>query len=141
MPDPADDVVRRRMQQQGRRDTEPELLLRRELHRRGLRFRVDRSPVRGMRSRADIVFGPAKVAVFVDGCYWHGCPTHGSLPKHNSDWWAAKLAGNQARDRRVDAELDESGWLSLRFWEHEDVPVCADVVEREVRQRARGNRR
>lgn len=91
-----------------------------------------------MRSRADIVFGPAKVAVFVDGCFWHACPEHGSIPKNNRNWWQEKLAANQARDRRVDAELLERGWNPIRIWEHEDASSAADKIESVVRRGSGG---
>lgn len=118
-----------------RRDTGPELALRRELHRRGLRFRVDRAPAPGIRCKADIVFGSRRIAVFVDGCFWHACPKHGNLPTANRDWWRAKLDANVARDRRNDQELSEVGWRVLRVWEHEPVldaadRICAAVVGR-----------
>ncbi|MEZ5257880.1 MAG: very short patch repair endonuclease [Ilumatobacteraceae bacterium] len=119
-PEPLDDSTRERFRRQRQRDTEPELALRRELHRRGLRYRVDRRPIPGLRSRADLVFGPARVAVFVDGCFWHGCPEHATEPKHNASWWREKLATNVERDRRVDETLADAGWLSMRVWEHED---------------------
>ena len=135
-PVPLDAHTKARMERQLRSDTAPELRLRRELHRRGLRYRVDRSPVPGMRSRADVVFGPEKVAVFVDGCFWHACPEHGSIPKNNRNWWQEKLAANQARDRRVDAELLDRGWNPIRIWEHEDVSSAADKIERVVRRRS-----
>lgn len=117
------------------RDTGPELALRRELHRRGLRYRVDIRPVRGVRSRADLVFGPARVAVYVDGCFWHGCPDHGVLPKSNREWWRAKLEANLLRDRATDATLQRLGWAVARVWEHEDPADAADRVERLVRAR------
>ena len=123
------------MKRQARRDTKPELELRRALHARGLRFRVDRSPIPGMRTRADIVFGPAKVAVFVDGCFWHSCPDHATLPAMNREWWTAKLANNVARDRRVDRELQESGWVPIRVWEHEDPAAAAQRVAATVDRR------
>jgi DNA mismatch endonuclease (patch repair protein) len=124
------------MARQARRDTKPELELRRALHRLGLRYRVDKKPIEGMRTRADIVFGPAKVAVFVDGCFWHSCPAHRTTPKNNQGWWEAKLAANVARDKRVDEELRQRGWLPVRVWEHEDMPLAARRIERQVRRRA-----
>src|SRR5262245_50625271 len=111
--------IEARMKRQARRDTKPELALRYELHTLGLRYRVDRSPIPGMRTRADIVFGPAKVAVFVDGCFGHSSPEHRTMPKNNQQWWEAKLAANVARGRRVDAELRRAGWLPVHVWEHE----------------------
>lgn len=133
-PTPLDDAIRLRMEQQGRRDTRPELALRRELHRRGLRFWVDRAPVRDMRSRADLVFSRSRVAVFVDGCFWHRCPVHETAPKHNGVWWQAKLDANEGRDRRVDAQLTDAGWLPVRIWEHEDPIEAADSIEALVRE-------
>ncbi len=109
------------MQRQGRRDTQPELLLRRELHRRGHRYYVDRAPLAGLRRRADLLFPRRKVAVYVDGCFWHACPEHGTLPKNNRDWWITKLRANARRDRDTDAILRAAGWVVIRIWEHEDV--------------------
>jgi DNA mismatch endonuclease (patch repair protein) len=127
------------MQRQRRRDTAPELAVRKALHRMGLRYRVDQSVVRGIRRRADLVFGPAKVAVFVDGCFWHCCPTHATYPAANAQWWAEKLAGNVARDRATDLALAEVGWLVLRVWEHEDPDAAAQRIADVVRAR-RGDR-
>lgn len=112
-----------------RRDTRPELALRSELHRRGLRFRVDFAPVQGLRCRPDVVFTRARVAVFVDGCFWHSCPVHGTRPTANGAWWAAKLDGNRARDRWNDAALAAEGWHVIRIWEHERPEEGADWVE------------
>ena len=116
------------MERQARRDTKPELALRRELWRRGLRYRIDVAPISGLRRRADVVFTRARVAVYVDGCYWHSCPDHATVPKANREWWVAKLAGNTARDRRADAVLRAGGWRVLRFWEHEDPDAVADAI-------------
>jgi DNA mismatch endonuclease (patch repair protein) len=123
------------MERQGRRDTKPELALRRELWRRGLRYRVDVAPVRGSRRRADVVFTRAKVAVYVDGCYWHSCPVHATVPKANRDWWEAKLKANVQRDRDTDDRLRDAGWVVARVWEHEAVAEAADRVENVVRGR------
>ena len=124
------------MQANRRRDTRPELNLRRELHRRGLRFRVDHPPTPEARCRADIVFTKASVAVFVDGCFWHACPEHGNVPQANREWWRAKLAVNVERDRRNDRELFDAGWQVIRVWEHETVSSAADRVCEAVRQSA-----
>jgi len=110
------------------RDTGPELRLRSALHRRGLRFRVNRRVTDSLRGSVDIVFRTARVAVFVDGCFWHKCPSHGTVPKANQDWWTEKLAGNVARDRRTDAALAAEGWTVVRVWEHEDPEAAADRV-------------
>jgi DNA mismatch endonuclease (patch repair protein) len=118
-----------------RRDTAPEILLRKEAHRRGLRYRVD-VPLPGMRRRrADMVFGAIEVAVFVDGCFWHSCPEHLSVPKANRDWWVEKLRRNVERDRATDAHLISLGWKVLRFWEHEDPLEACDTLENVVRMR------
>ena len=124
-----------RMRTFPRRDTTPELVLRRELWRRGLRYRVDR-PLEGLRRRrADLTFVGAKVAVFVHGCFWHACPEHGTAPRANAEWWSEKLARNVARDADTDAYLLSRGWTVFRFWEHEDMVRAADRVERAVRGR------
>lgn len=111
-----------------RRDTGPEMALRRELHRRGLRFRVDHAPVAGVPRRADIVFSRARVVVFVDGCFWHACPEHGNLPRANRDWWRRKLERNVARDRRTDEAFRQRGWHTVRIWEHETLDAAVDRV-------------
>jgi DNA mismatch endonuclease (patch repair protein) len=125
--------VRARMQGTRRRDTGAELTIRRELHARGLRYFVDRAALAESRRRPDIVFPAQRLAVFVDGCFWHSCPVHGTAPKANGEWWRAKLEANRARDRSADAELEQAGWRVLRFWEHEDPQRVADVVEMAVR--------
>jgi len=111
------------------------MAIRRELHRRGLRYRLDAAPVGG-RHRADVIFARARVAVFVDGCFWHRCPQHGLAPKNNAAWWKEKLDRNAARDRHVDVELRECGWTVIRIWEHEDAVEAADRIERAVRAAA-----
>jgi DNA mismatch endonuclease (patch repair protein) len=126
--------VRRRMQVTPRRDTPCELALRSNVHRLGLRFRVD-WPVPGTRRRADLAFVSANVVVFVDGCFWHGCPRHATWPKANARWWRDKLRTNVTRDRDTDAQLRNSGWTVLRFWEHEDMLAAAKAVARVVVRR------
>ena len=94
----------------------------------GARFRVD-LPLPGMpRRRADVVFTRARLAVFVDGCFWHSCPEHASYPQANAEWWRTKLARNVERDHETDAALDALGWTVLRFWEHGDMNAAAEVV-------------
>ena len=117
-----------------RRDTAPEVAIRREAHRRGLRYRVDASLPGLPRRRADVVFPGRQVVVFVDGCFWHSCPVHGTTPKANYDWWVAKLGRNEQRDRQTDQHLRQLGWTVLRFWEHEDPIAAVDVIERTVRR-------
>jgi DNA mismatch endonuclease (patch repair protein) len=115
-----------------RRDTAAEVALRRALHAMGLRYRVA-YPVPGQRRRTiDVAFTRARIAVFVDGCFWHGCPDHGTRPKSNSEWWKTKLAANHARDRDTDRILAELGWLVVRVWEHEDPVVSARSIFRTV---------
>lgn len=124
------------MQGQRRRDTGPELQIRRLVHAAGLRYRVDVAPLPGMRRRADMVFRRVRVAVFVDGCFWHGCPEHGTWPKANAKWWRAKLSANVARDRDTDRRLRQEGWKVVRIWEHESPGRAAARVVRVVRNRA-----
>lgn len=126
---PTDAATSARMSRQRRAHTAPELALRRELHRRGLRYFVDRAPIRGQRRRADVVFPRRRIAVYVDGCFWHRCPDHATDPKNNAAWWAEKLAGNVARDRATDTALREAGWQVVRIWEHEDPVRAADRVQ------------
>jgi DNA mismatch endonuclease (patch repair protein) len=123
------------MQSQPQRDTAPELALRSALHKSGLRFRVDYK-LPEMRRRADIAFPSARVAVFVDGCFWHGCPRHGTAPKANAAWWAEKIARNAERDRDTDARLRDAGWKSVRVWEHEPVDLAVTLVSRALQERS-----
>ncbi|MBT1677020.1 DNA mismatch endonuclease Vsr [Curtobacterium flaccumfaciens pv. flaccumfaciens] len=116
----------------GRRDTTPELAVRRELHRRGRRFFVDRQVSGRSRVRPDLVFPRAMVAVFVDGCFWHYCEEHAHLPKANAELWRRKLLANRQRDARNQAILVSEGWRVLRFWEHDDEVTSATVVEDEL---------
>ena len=120
--------VRRRMQLQRERDTGPELRLRRRLHADGHRYRVDAAIVPGAKQRrVDIVFSRAKVAVFVDGCFWHGCPEHGRREHDINGWyWPDKIAGNRRRDTDTNERLSGAGWTVLRIWEH--VPVDEAVA-------------
>lgn len=129
-PEPLNDHIRRRMQQQRRRDTKLEVGIRKELHRLGFRFRVDYRPEKSLRCRGDIVFTRRKVIVFVDGCFWHGCPIHATMPVNNAEWWRKKLAGNVERDKRNTAALEELGWNVLRVWEHETVESATQCVLR-----------
>lgn len=117
------------------RDTSPERALRSLVHAAGLRYRVAAKPLPGMRRTADLVFRPTRVAVFVDGCFWHGCPLHFVPPKTNPEYWREKIGRNVQRDRDTDARLADAGWLVIRFWEHDPADwssetVCAAVVSR-----------
>ncbi|WP_432120652.1 very short patch repair endonuclease [Streptomyces sp. S1] len=123
------------MSRQGSRDTAQELAVRRLLHASGLRYRVN-VPVPGMTRRTiDIAFGPAKVAVFLDGCFWHGCPQHATQPKSNAEWWRTKLDKNMARDRETTEHLEALGWTVLRFWEHAPTGEISATVRAAVDRR------
>lgn len=130
------------MQRQRRTDTRPELALRRRVFAMGLRYRVDALVLPGSRRRADIVFAPAQVAVYLDGCFWHSCPVHGTQPKANAEWWATKLSRNTQRDRETDRLLADAGWVTVHVWEHEDPEEAASRVRDVVSgRRAQGSRR
>jgi DNA mismatch endonuclease, patch repair protein len=129
-------AVRARMQRQQTRDTQPELAIRRLLHAAGLRYRVDAAPLPTLRRRADVIFGPAKVALFIDGCFWHGCPDHGTRStRANPAYWADKISRNRQRDRDTDMFLEKAGWISIRVWEHADPLQVADQVITIVKSR------
>lgn len=125
------------MSRQATRDTGPELALRRELHGRGLRYFVHRRPLPGLRREADIVFPRSRVAVFVDGCWWHGCPDHGGQARTNGAFWSDKIEGNRIRDADTDERLAAHGWTSVRIWEHEPPTVAAARVEQVLVHRPR----
>lgn len=119
-------------------DTETELRLRRSLYSAGLRYRLHTRPLPALRRTADIVFRPSRLAVFVDGCFWHGCPQHGSIPKTNTAFWSAKIKRNIERDEDTRQRLAEAGWLALQVWEHDDpslvaLTIAALVAERRAR--------
>lgn len=131
-------ATRASMQGNRSRDTGPEMRLRRELHARGLRYFVHRAPLVGVRRRADIVFPRLRLAVFVDGCFWHGCPDHGSEPRANATFWRDKITTNRRRDRDTDERLATAGWTVIRVWEHEPVAASADRVADAVAERRCG---
>ncbi len=114
------------MSRMPRKDSAPEIALRRELHRRGLRFRKNFA---GLPGRPDIAFTRARLVVFCDGCFWHRCPVHATSPKNNSVWWQAKLQGNVDRDARQTAQLRDLGWNVVRVWEHDSASEAADKVQ------------
>lgn len=134
---------RKTMQANRSRDTRPELAVRSAVHARGLRYRVATRPVRSVRRSADLVFTRARVAVFLDGCFWHGCPDHFHMPATNEAYWGPKIAANAARDQETDRLLASEGWLVLRFWEHTLALEAATQIEASVRERlaALGRRR
>lgn len=130
-PDP---LVSLRFSAQKTVGTRPELLLRRTLHARGLRFRVQ-LPVPGLaRRRMDLALTRAKLAIFVDGCFWHGCKDHCVTPRTNTEWWLQKIALNRDRDKHTSAHLNAAGWTVLRIWEHTPVEEAADLVEETYRE-------
>jgi DNA mismatch endonuclease, patch repair protein len=126
-------AVRAVMRANRSRDTGPELRMRSLLHRTGLRYRVNTRPIPTLRRTADLVFTAARVAVFVDGCYWHGCPDHHRPSRQNSEFWHDKIAGNRARDQETNQVLVEAGWKVVRIWEHEDPTEAAERVAEVVR--------
>src|SRR5581483_2722570 len=125
----------RRMKAQRQRDTAAELALRSLLHGKGLRFRVHYR-VPDTRRTVDIAFPRLRLAVFIDGCFWHGCPQHGTWPKENAAWWREKIEANRQRDADTDRRLVEAGWQAVRVWEHEDPEDAGRRVEAAVRDRA-----
>jgi DNA mismatch endonuclease (patch repair protein) len=119
-PSPSSEAALKRMQAAKPRDTAPEKALRSALHSRGLRFRIDQKLIKELNRKADIVFRSVKVAVFVDGCFWHGCPIHGTQAKANAEFWQNKIEQNQVRDLDTNNRLKKAGWRIVRVWEHED---------------------
>jgi DNA mismatch endonuclease (patch repair protein) len=124
-PTPLSELVSAQMQRMPRSSTSPEITLRQHLHRLGMRFRLHPRQLPG---RPDIALTRARIAIFVDGCFWHACPSHGSLPKNNREWWRDKLAANVARDRAKDVELQALGWLPHHVWEHEEPAAAANAI-------------
>lgn len=131
--------VRASMKSNKGRDTKPEMALRSAVHALGLRYRVSGRPLKELRRTADLVFPKVRVAVFLDGCFWHGCPEHHSVAVTNADFWAKKVAGNIERDRDTDMRLVEAGWVSVRVWEHEDPLEAARRIHEVVSARPTGN--
>jgi DNA mismatch endonuclease (patch repair protein) len=122
------------------RDTRPELALRQAVYALGLRYRVSMRPVRTIRRTADIVFTRAKLAVFLDGCFWHGCPDHHTISRTNAEYWAGKVESNMRRDRETNDLLREAGWTVLRIWEHESAEKSAEKIARAYRTATYENR-
>ncbi len=131
--------VRSSMQSNKGRDTQPELALRSAAHALGLRYRVSVRPLRELRRTADLVFTKARVAVFLDGCFWHGCPDHHTVAATNASFWAKKVESTRSRDRETDRRLADAGWTSIRVWEHEDPVEAAQRIQAVVRGRGRSN--
>lgn len=122
-------LVSVRMRATPTRNTKLELLVRRELWRRGLRYRVDVRPLASLPRRADVVFPRLRVAVFLDGCYWHHCPAHGQIPKANAAWWQRKFAETARRDRETSSRLAAAKWTVVRIWEHESIEAVVRTIE------------
>lgn len=139
-PKPSSDEAHRRMKAVRQRDTKAEMEVRRRLHAMGLRYRVDYPVLESPRRRADVAFPRLRIAVFIDGCFWHGCPIHGSSPKANAEFWKQKIEANVARDRDTDERLRAKGWTVLRFWEHEDPDRVAGLVQKSVEAARRAGR-
>lgn len=127
-PTPSSEAAWARMKAAKPRDTAPEKALRSALHRKGLRFRLDEKPIESLNRKADIVFRSAKVAVFVDGCFWHGCPIHGTQAKANAEFWARKIEQNKERDLDTTKQLEAYGWIVVRVWEHEDIEEASQRI-------------
>lgn len=129
------------MQGNRSRDTKPELAVRSAVHRRGIRFRVSIRPEPELPRTADLVLRKSRIAVFVDGCFWHGCPEHHTQPTTNSEYWSDKITRNVERDTETSAYLQQAGWTVLRFWEHENPESVADRVQDAVRASTEGTAR
>ena len=135
---PVDAATSARMARVRQRDTKPEIELRHALHASGLRFRVQMPVLAKPRRTADIVFTKYRVAVFVDGCFWHGCPIHGTSPKSNTEFWREKIANNVARDADTNRRLEDRGWRVVRIWEHEPVDEAVQMVGEALADRREG---
>lgn len=123
------------MQRTGRRDTPAEIAIRTRLHALGYRYRVDHPILSDRRRKADIVFTRRKVAIFIDGCFWHGCPRHGTWPKSNAEFWREKIETNRLRDLDTNEKLREKGWLVLRIWEHEAPDLAVEHIVEALKAR------
>jgi len=136
-PVPSSEAALKRMQAAKPRDTAPEKALRSALHKKGLRYRTDVRPVKELNRRADIVFRSANVAIFVDGCFWHGCPIHGTQAKANAEFWKNKIKQNQERDADTNERLKKEGWKVVRVWEHEDSRKMSEKIYKIIAKRRR----
>ena len=133
--------ARLRMQSVRQKNTSAESALRRELHARGLRYRIQVPVVTKPRRVADVAFSGLRVAVFVDGCFWHGCPAHATWPKQNAEFWRAKIEANIARDNDTDERLRAAGWKVIRVWSHEQPKLAAERVAQILERRRESMRR
>lgn len=128
------------MQANSPRDTIPEMTLRLALHHAGLRYRKDVAPEPSLKCKADVVFRKERVCIFVDGCFWHGCPTHFHTPRTNSDWWEEKINDNKRRDTIKRTRLRERGWTVICVWEHEITPSNIHLMVRRIVRSVRRRR-
>ena len=128
VPHPLNEAVRARFKAQKTRDTTPEVLVRRLLHKAGARYRLEVRAENDLRTKPDIVFRGPRLAVYIDGCFWHGCPEHFIPPKNNAAWWQEKISANKTRDGRSRRALADRGWTVLSFWEHDDPSDVAQQV-------------
>lgn len=133
-------AVRKTMQGNRGRDTKAEIAVRRLVHARGLRYLVNARPEADLRRTVDLLFTRVRVAVFIDGCYWHGCPENFRVPATNAGYWTSKIGRNHARDLNTTSWLEEKGWIVLRFWEHEEPVTVAERIEQTVLRARRGQR-
>lgn len=138
---PSSAEASRRMAKVRQKGTSAEMALRRELYRRGLRYRVDYEVLKKPHRVADVAFPGLKIAIFVDGCFWHGCPVHASWPKQNAEFWRKKIEANRQRDNDTNERLSRMGWKVLRFWQHESPAESAASVARAIRIERLGERR
>src|SRR5450759_1359312 len=129
---PLTEAIRRSMIANRSRDNSFELVVRSAFYRSGMRYRKHYRPIPGLKCEVDIAFTKAKLVVQLDGCFWHGCPVHGTVPVHNGEWWAAKLKRNRERDEFMNQELISAGWRVLRFWEHESTDAIVSIAYNEV---------
>lgn len=129
---PSSPETSRRMAKVRQKGTDAEIALRRELYRGGLRYRIDYEVMKKPRRMADVAFPGLKIAIFVDGCFWHGCPEHATWPKQNAEFWRQKIEANRHRDADTNSRLIDAGWTVLRFWEHESPIRAAETVAQTV---------
>lgn len=129
---PSSPETSRRMAKVRQKGTNAEIALRRELYRGGLRYRIDYQVMKKPRRVADVAFPRLKIAIFVDGCFWHGCPEHATWPKQNGEFWREKIEANRHRDADTNLRLLDAGWTVLRFWEHESPTRAAEIVAQTV---------
>lgn len=126
-----------RMQKVRQKNTSAERAVRQELHARGLRYRIHVPIITKPRRVADIVFSGPRIAIFIDGCFWHGCPRHATWPKQNVEFWRSKIIANQKRDKDTDSRLRADGWKVIRVWAHESPAEIGEMVAKEVRKRTK----